>query len=85
MRFLYSLLLVFIKVALGPNLSTNRNMKQLLRPNVRGCHISASMAPRHLKIGRERAYTIVYHTMYLFLSRCNCVGNNMARSRKEAL
>ena len=27
------------------------------------CHISASTAPRHFKIGTERAYTIIYHKM----------------------
>ena len=31
-----------------------------------------------------RAYTIIYHTMYLFLSRSNYVSNDMARNRKEA-
>ena len=32
------------------------------------CHISASMAPRHLKIGNERAYTMIYHKINLFLA-----------------
>ena len=39
------------------------------------CHISASLAPRHFKIDGERAYTIIYHKMNLFLSRRNYVGN----------
>ena len=32
------------------------------------CHVSASKAPRHLKIGIERAYIIIYHKMDLFLA-----------------
>ena len=32
------------------------------------CHISASTAPRHLKIGKERAVTMIYHKMNLFLA-----------------
>ena len=43
------------------------------------------MAPRHLKIGTERAYTIICHKVNLFLSKSNYVGNNMAWNRKEAL
>ena len=49
------------------------------------CHISASTAPRHLKIGGETACTIIYHRMDLFLSRSNYVSHNMARNRKGAL
>ena len=49
------------------------------------CHISASTAPRHLKIGKERAYAMIYHKMDLFLSRSNYVSNNMAWNRNEAL
>ena len=41
------------------------------------CRISASDVPRHLKIGRERAYTIMYHQMSLFLSRSSYVSNYM--------
>ena len=43
------------------------------------------MAPRHLKIGVERAYTIIYYRLDLFLRRSNYAGNNVARNRKEAL
>ena len=49
----------------------------------KNCHISASMAPRHLKIGRERAYTTIYHKMDLFLRKSNYFGNNMAKNRKK--
>ena len=38
------------------------------------CHISASMAPRHLRTGHERAYTTIYHKIILFLSRSNCLA-----------
>ena len=51
-------------------------------PMYKDCLISASTAPRHLKIGRERAYTIVFHRMDLFLNRSD---NNINRNRKEAL
>ena len=37
------------------------------------CLISTSTAPRHLKIGKERAYTMIYHKMDLFFSRSNHV------------
>ena len=47
------------------------------------CHISASTARRNLKIGKERAYTMIYHKMNLFLSRSNYVSNNMASNRNE--
>ena len=43
----------------------------------KNCHISASTAPRHLKIDKDIAYTMIYHKMNLFLSRSNYVGNNM--------
>ena len=49
------------------------------------CHIPASMAPMHIKIDKERAYTVIYHKMNLFLSRSNYVSNNMAWNRSEAL
>ena len=49
------------------------------------CHISASTAPRHLKIGKERAYTMIYHKMNLCLSRSNYISKNMAWNRDEAL
>ena len=52
----------------GPNLSTKRNLKKTITM-YENWHISASMAPRYLKIGREWAYTIIYHKMDLFLSR----------------
>ena len=42
------------------------------------CHISAYTVSSHLKIGKERAYPMVYHKMDLFLSRSNYVSNNMA-------
>ena len=49
------------------------------------CHISASTAPRHLKIGKERAYTMIYYKINLFLSRSNYVSNNMVWNRSEVL
>ena len=71
-----------LKVAIGPNLSTNKILKQIITNRMyENCHISASMALRNLKIGRERGYTIIYHRMDLFLSRSNYVSNNMARNR----
>ena len=42
----------YIKVAVGPKQSTNRHLEQI---------ISGSTAPIHLKIGEERAYTMIYH------------------------
>ena len=32
------------------------------------CHISASTTPSHLKIGNERAHTLIYHKVNLFLA-----------------
>ena len=42
------------------------------------CHISASAASRHLKIGKERGYTMIFDKMNLFLSKSNYVSNSMA-------
>ena len=69
-----------VKVAVGTELSTNRNLKELNYYDrmCENCHISASTTSRHLKIGKERAYTVIYHKMNLFLSRSNYVSNNMA-------
>ena len=53
-------------------------LKVAVGPMFENCHVSASTAPRHLKIGKERAYTIIYHKVNLFLSRSNYVSNNMA-------
>ena len=47
-------------------------------------HISASVAPRHLKIGRERVYAIFDHRMDLFLGRSNYVSNDIGRNHREA-
>ena len=62
------------------------NVKVADRPYFRdlqeNCSISAFTAPRHLKVGRKTAYTII---MNIFLSGSNYVGNNMARNRSEAL
>ena len=56
-----------VKVAVGPKRSTNRNFKQII-----------TIECGHLKIEKERAYTMIYHEMDLFLSRSNYVSNNMA-------
>ena len=66
---------ISLKVAVGPK------NKQKLETNYydrlyENCHISASAASRHLKIGRETAYTIIYHKMDLLLSRSNYVSHN---------
>ena len=68
----------FFKVAVGPKRSTNKNLKQIITIECTKTYISASTAPKHLKIGKERAYTMIYHKMDLFLSRTNYVSNNIA-------
>ena len=80
-RFIIALPLLF------PNLKSRLRLglsgRQKLETNYydrmyENCHISASPASRHLKIGKERAYTMIYHKMDLFLSRSNYVRSNMA-------
>ena len=52
------------KVAVGPKRSTNRNLKQIITTECTKAAIFQLLRPpRHLKIGRERAYTIIYHKM----------------------
>ena len=71
-----------IKVAVGPNLSTKRNLKQVITTECTKTAISELLWLLDIsKIGRSRAYTIICHKMDLFLRR----GNNIARNRKEAL
>ena len=52
------------KVVVGPKQLTNgkleANYHDLMYEN---CYISASKGSRHLKIGKERAYTMIYHKM----------------------
>ena len=62
-----------IKVAVGPKRSTNRNLKEIIAIECTKTVIfhSASTTPGHLKIGKERANTMIYHKMNLFLSRNN--------------
>ena len=46
-------------------------------------HSSTSMAPKQLKTGRKRAYTIIYHRIDLFLSRRNNASNNWLEIEKK--
>ena len=47
--------LVIFKVAFQSNLSTNRNLEQIIETEcAKKWYIPASMAPGHLKIGTER-------------------------------
>ena len=66
---------LLIKVEVGSKQKLETNYYDQMYKN---CHISASRAPRHLKIGKERAYTMIHHKMNLFLSRTYYVSNNMA-------
>ena len=68
-----------LKVAVGPTQSTNRNLKEIITTECTKTVIFQLLrAPRHLKIGKERTYTMIYHKVNLFLSRGNYVSNNMA-------
>ena len=69
-----------VKVAVGPKRSTNRNLKQIITIECTKTVIIQLLrpSPRYLKIGKERAYTMIYHKVDLFLSRSNYVSNNMA-------
>ena len=73
------------KVRVGPNLSTNRNMKQIIATECTRTAIFQFLWPLDISKLIERAYTIIYHIMYLFFSRSNYVSNNMARNRKKTL
>ena len=66
------------KFAAGPKLSTNKLEANFYDRMYKNGHISAFTASRHLKIGKERAYTMTHHKMDLFLSRSNYVSSNMA-------
>ena len=65
-----------IKIAVGPKRSTNKNLKQII--TIKTVIFQLLRPPTHLKIGKERAYTMIYHKIDSFLSRSNYVSNNMA-------
>ena len=73
------------KVAVGPNLSTKRNLKQIISTECTKTVIFQLLWPLDNSKLVERESLYNNHTVYLFLSRSNYIGNNMARNRKEAL
>ena len=68
------------KVAVGPKRSTNRNLKDII--TIECTKTVIVQLVRLLGISkfaeRERAYTMIYHKMKLFLCRSNYVSNNIA-------
>ena len=68
-----------MKVAVRPKRSTNRNVKQIISIECTKTVIFQLLPPLDIsKFGKERAYTMIYHKMNLYLSRSNYISNNMA-------
>ena len=63
----------FLDVAVGPNCSGNANWTQM---NERNCHITASAALNSVKFWGDRANTVFYHRIELYLTQMYCFSSN---------